>query len=152
MITSVATQKLGTEIPEIVTMRKKPSRNVPGLMAEMIPTGIPISAVSSTVSSPSSAVTGRRDRISGVTGRRFFSEMPKSPWMAFQAQSPYCTKNGRSSPNSSSRLAIACLFWSGDTSPKPVRAAFPGRRKSSQNSSSDIPNNMNGTAINRRAM
>ena len=84
---NTATTKLGTASTITLTMRMEWSPRPFWRTAAIAPSGIASAACTSTVSTTSWMVTGKRRLISSTMGVAFTKELPKSPRKALAIQS-----------------------------------------------------------------
>ncbi len=103
----VPCQKTGTESPSSVAMRVTLSMASSRRTAETMPAAIPRTRAKATARAVSSMVTGRRSRMSWITGLPVRQEVPRSPWASWPSHRAYWTHHGWSRPKK--RLSSATM-------------------------------------------
>ncbi len=121
---SSATQNDGIAMARLVPTRRPRSKIPLGRRPPRTPKSRASGIANRRVMSARLNVTGRRSAISSVIGFSLYSEVPRSPWTTLASQSPYRTKNGRSSSSSWRTSSMAPGGASGP--PASVWAASPG--------------------------
>src|SRR5437879_2998766 len=109
-ISSVASQKFGTESPRMAVLRAKKSASESWRVAEITPTGSAMARAKVSAKPASVSVTGSRWPISSSTGRRVHSDSPRSPRATWPSQSTYCTYSGRSRPSLARSSAMSRAY------------------------------------------
>ena len=95
---SIASQKLGTATPSDAKLITPLSIQLRGRLAASMPSGTPTTSATLSAIETISKVLGRQRTIEVITGSPDNSDFDKSPCTAFHSQSPYCSRNARSSP------------------------------------------------------
>ena len=104
-----ASQNAGMPIPSTAVIRTSRSGQRPAVIDARTPRGTPNSKNMAVATTTSSSVAGKYTLMSSITGRRVSREVPRSPRTSRLTYRTYCSRRGRSRPNSF-RTASTCSF------------------------------------------